>query len=121
MNVLNRHRSALAALIVGLAVFGSACVSWHAETPAQRYYAALADYTIAKQAAAHYAVAPSTPASHVKVILDVVEATDKEIATFNETLASLPAQDDSWAAASQVIAAATRQLRSSLATGGIFQ
>lgn len=109
-------------LVLALAVLAAAvgCSTWQAkdESPAVSYYAALADYVQLKGAAAVYAEAPSTPASEVEQILQVVTAADGAIAAI-EAQRSAEVGADQYAAAALLVRAANARLAQILANGGV--
>jgi hypothetical protein len=65
----NILKPSLAAIVAGLFVLG--CVSMQAETPAQRYYAAKADYYLLLSTATAYAETPSASPSIVDRIVEL--------------------------------------------------
>lgn len=85
--MINRARHTLVALLVVLVAMSAACVSTslpEGATPQHRYFAAVADYNLAKRAALKYVQEPTTSAAHTKTILDAVEKSDAGVKAFDQ-------------------------------------
>ena len=75
-------KKARAPALCALLLFAAACVQLglpEGATAEHRYFAAVADYTTAKVAAAKYASAPETPVAQIEAILRVVDDGDRYI------------------------------------------
>lgn len=119
-----KNRSLAASLALSLAIVtSSGCVSLRtAETPSQRFYAAVAEYSILAEAAANYVELPTADPRAVKGIKEVdrvayqaIQAGKTALAAFNMVQA---VRDQKLLAAANVLKFARSQLQSWLVKEG---
>lgn len=101
--------TALAALLLL-----AACVSSQVPEEAtyeHRYYAAVADYTLAKVAAERYVQLPSTSLVEAEAVLEVVECADAKLADFEELRQQNEAAPEGYARVAAALKTAAIELR----------
>lgn len=90
-----------------------------AETPMQKFYAALGMYSVYAAVAANYVESPSAHPTAVRVIQDVDREAQETIDRVLE--AGLEAGDDRWALAGHLLASLTEKLRRELTRHGVIE
>ena len=99
-------RKNFTALLIALALalqFGCATVQARDQSPAVKYYAAVADWNAGKSLALHYVRNQAVPVAHIEAILLVVDRGDEAIAVLEEARGVRELTGSDYAAASAIL------------------